>query len=131
MSDVTRKYRVLKPIGFDGRKEVGEILEIDEVVAQNIGTDYLEEVKEGGGEGNPAPASPGEGEPAVNGEPSVGGEGGEVTKSQYKVLKELEYPEGTAHEEGAVLELTDEEAGKFAEGSIEKVEAGESGGKGN
>lgn len=46
----------------------------------------------------------------------------DAPKSQYKVLQELEYPKGTVHKVDAVLELTDEEAGKFGEGLIEKVE---------
>jgi len=56
--------------------------------------------------------------------PEAGGEeGGEgVEKSKYKVLQDLEYPEGASHEVGAILELTEEETAGFAEGTIEKVE---------
>ena len=46
----------------------------------------------------------------------------EVVKAQYKVLKGLEYPKGTVHKIDDVLELSDEEATKFGEGLIEKVE---------
>lgn len=46
----------------------------------------------------------------------------EVTKSQYKVVSGVEFPRGTAHEAGTVLELTDEEAAGFAEGLIVKVD---------
>lgn len=48
---------------------------------------------------------------------------GEAGKGQYKVLKGVEFPKGTPHEEGTVLELSDEEASGFAEGLIEKIES--------
>jgi len=47
------------------------------------------------------------------------------TKSAFKVLEGVEYPAGTAHEIGAVIELTEKEASEFAEGLIEKVESGD------
>ena len=43
-------------------------------------------------------------------------------KSEYKILKGLEYPKGTVHNIDDVIELTDEQASKFAEGLIEKTE---------
>ena len=43
-------------------------------------------------------------------------------KSEYKILKGLEYPRGTVHNIDDVIELTDEQASKFAEGLIEKTE---------
>lgn len=46
----------------------------------------------------------------------------DAPKSEYKVLKELEYPQGTVHEVDEVLALTEVEAGKFDEGLLEKVE---------
>ena len=46
----------------------------------------------------------------------------EPEKSEYKILKGLEYPKGTVHNIDDVIELTDEQAGKFAEGLIEKTE---------
>lgn len=35
------KYRVLKPIGYSGRREVGEVLELTEEVAKAYGSEYL------------------------------------------------------------------------------------------
>lgn len=51
----------------------------------------------------------------------------ELPKKQYKVLPGelgggVEYPRGTVHEPGSILELTDEEASLFADGLIEPVE---------
>lgn len=51
----------------------------------------------------------------------------ELPKKQYKVLENelgggVEYPRGTAHEPGTILELTDEDASLFAPGLIEPVE---------
>ena len=43
-------------------------------------------------------------------------------KSEYKILKGLEYPKGTVHNIDDVIELTDEQASKFKEGLIEKTE---------
>ena len=44
-----------------------------------------------------------------------------AVKAQYKVLSGLEFPRGTVHEVVAMLELTEVEAGNFAEGLLEKV----------
>lgn len=41
-----KKYKVLKPIAFDGRKDVGEIVELTEEQAQTFGNDFLELVIE-------------------------------------------------------------------------------------
>ena len=46
-------------------------------------------------------------------------------KSEYKILKGLEYPKGTVHNIDDVVELTDEQASKFKKGLIEKIEAKE------
>ena len=46
----------------------------------------------------------------------------EPEKSEYKILKGLEYPKGTVHNIDDVIELTDEQASKFADGLIEKIE---------
>jgi len=43
--EIKKKYRVLNPIGYDGRKERGEIVIMTEAEAKNIGDHYLEEVK--------------------------------------------------------------------------------------
>ena len=43
-------------------------------------------------------------------------------KSEYKILKGLEYPRGTVHNIDDVIELTDEQASKFADGLIERIE---------
>lgn len=43
-------------------------------------------------------------------------------REAYKVLQGVEFPRGTAHEAGAVLQLTADEAATFAPGLIEKVE---------
>lgn len=48
-------------------------------------------------------------------------------KLEYKVLKGLEFPRGTVHKVDEVLELTDEEASKFAKGLIKKVESKKTG----
>lgn len=45
----------------------------------------------------------------------------QAAKADYKVLQGVEFPRGTAHEVGAVIQLTEEEAAGFAEGLIEKV----------
>lgn len=43
---VVKSYRVLKPIAYGGRVEKGEIVELPEADAENIGIgEYLEEVK--------------------------------------------------------------------------------------
>ena len=41
MSNDKKEYKVLRPIGFSGRREVGEILELTEAEAENIGSDYV------------------------------------------------------------------------------------------
>lgn len=51
----------------------------------------------------------------------------EPVKKQYRVLPGelgggVEYPQGTVHEPGSILELTDEEVSVFAPGLIEPVE---------
>lgn len=43
-------------------------------------------------------------------------------KSEYKVLRGVEFPRGTVHKEESIIELTDAAAESFAEGIIEKVE---------
>jgi len=48
-------------------------------------------------------------------------------RAEYKVLTGVEYPRGTAHEAVKILSLTDQEAGEFAPGLIEKVEQGGTG----
>lgn len=39
-----KKYRVLKAIALDGVRRQGEIIEISEDIARNIGSEYLEEI---------------------------------------------------------------------------------------
>ena len=42
MSDTEKKeYEVLRPIGFSGRREVGDTLELTDAEAENIGSDYV------------------------------------------------------------------------------------------
>lgn len=48
----------------------------------------------------------------------------EEGKSDYKVLKDLEYPKGTVHKTDSILSLTDKEASKFSAELIEKVKGG-------
>jgi len=43
-------------------------------------------------------------------------------KSEYTVIKGVEFPRGTVHEAGSVIELTEAAAASFADGLIEKVE---------
>lgn len=43
----TKKYKVLKPIGFGGRREVGEIVEMTDEQAKAFPADLLEPVTEG------------------------------------------------------------------------------------
>jgi hypothetical protein len=66
MSEKEKKlYRVLKPIAWGGRREVGEILELSEEEAKNLGDEYVAP--------EPAPATAGA-EPArvqVEGEAAV------------------------------------------------------------
>ncbi len=50
------------------------------------------------------------------------GQGSEIVKKQYRVIRGVEFPHGTPHKEGSLIDLTDEEAAKFAEGLIEAVE---------
>ena len=54
-------------------------------------------------------------------QPGDGQDDDQPVKSEYTVLQGLEYPQGTAHEVGAVLELTEVEAATFADGLLEKV----------
>lgn len=45
MSNQEKKsYEVLKPIGFGGRREKGEILNLTEAEAKNFGDEYVKEV---------------------------------------------------------------------------------------
>lgn len=39
-----KKFRVLKAIALDGPRKQGEIIEICEAIAKNIGSEYLEEI---------------------------------------------------------------------------------------
>jgi hypothetical protein len=41
MSDRKRKYKVLKPIAWGGRREVGEIIELTDKEAANLGDEYV------------------------------------------------------------------------------------------
>lgn len=43
-SESKKSYEVLKPIGFGGRREKGEILELTQAEAENFGADYVQEV---------------------------------------------------------------------------------------
>lgn len=61
-------------------------------------------------------------EPGKIEQPKIGEDDDEPVKSKFKVLKALEYPRGTAHKVDSIIELTDEEVGKFAKGLIEEVE---------
>ena len=45
-----------------------------------------------------------------------------VVKEKYTGLQGVEFPKGTPHKKGAVLELTTKEAESFADGLIEKEE---------
>lgn len=36
------RYKVLRPIAYSGRREIGELLDLEPEVAANIGPDYLE-----------------------------------------------------------------------------------------
>lgn len=44
---------------------------------------------------------------------------------KYEVLQAVEFPQGTAHAVGAILDLTAQEAGSFAEGFLKLVVAGD------
>ena len=90
----------------------------------------------------PAPVVENESTPEATQTPEVGDQGGDtvetteevkeettedaveetIAKVDYRVLSGLEFPRGTAHVVGAVIQLTEEEAAGFAEGLIEKVE---------
>lgn len=41
-----KKFKVLQPISFYGRKEIGEIIAMTDEEFKAFGNDYLEEVKE-------------------------------------------------------------------------------------
>lgn len=43
----TKLYKVLKPIGYGGRQEVGALVEIDEQYAKAIGSEYVIEAEKG------------------------------------------------------------------------------------
>lgn len=36
-----KPYKVIKPVGIDGRKEVGEIVQLTDEEAQQIGSEYV------------------------------------------------------------------------------------------
>ena len=36
-----KPYKVIKPVGIDGRKEVGEIVQLTDEEAQSIGNEYV------------------------------------------------------------------------------------------
>lgn len=36
-----KPYKVIKPVGIDGRKEVGEIVQLTDEEAQSIGSEYV------------------------------------------------------------------------------------------
>lgn len=42
-------------------------------------------------------------------------------KTKYKVLKGVEFPRGTVHKVGEVIELTEEQSAKFTDGLIERL----------
>lgn len=53
MSDETKKiYRVLRPIAFGGRREIGETIELTDEEALNLGDEYVVALE-------PAPATAG------------------------------------------------------------------------
>jgi hypothetical protein len=40
------KVRVLSPIGYDGRHEIGEVIEMEQSMVEAFGTDYVQVVEE-------------------------------------------------------------------------------------
>ena len=36
-----KPYKVIKPVGIDGRKEIGEIVQLTDEEAQQIGSEYV------------------------------------------------------------------------------------------
>jgi hypothetical protein len=64
-----KKYKIIKPIGFSGRREIGEIVEMTDEQARAIGNEYIAV--------EPEPATAGEAsetpveEAKVEGEPAV------------------------------------------------------------
>lgn len=38
-------YKVLSPIGFSGRREIGETIELTDEEAKSIGSDYIEPIE--------------------------------------------------------------------------------------
>ena len=90
-------------------------IEDEEEVVQPAVNEVSRDKNETTGEATVAPGEEIKADPEKDATP-------EVVKAQYKVLKGLEYPRGTVHKVDDVLELSDEEATKFGDGLIEKVE---------
>ena len=60
MSEILKKYRVLKAVIISGRVEAGAIVELSEADAKNIGVgEYLEEVAPPAEQAKPADAEKG------------------------------------------------------------------------
>ena len=76
MSEVLKKYRVLKPVVIAGRVEAGAIVELSEAEAANIGIgEYLEEVATENTEKGAAPAE-------ASAPSATGSESGEAAPAQ-------------------------------------------------
>lgn len=69
-----KPYKVIKPVGIDGRKEVGEIVQLTDEEAQSIGSEYVvPESESASAEDNKVEESPEADKPdteEVNGESS-------------------------------------------------------------
>lgn len=140
------KYKAKSNLKYNGKLyKKGDTVELDEMTAKQLLSDKVvvtmdEEVESDESE-KPQPAvnkverkngeTTGEAkvEPGQDTEvdKSDDDEAGELETSQYRVLKGVEYPRGTVHKVGDVLNLTSEQAGLFAEGLVERVEGEEDG----
>jgi len=138
---MTKTYKVKSNLKHDGNLYTrGKKVELDEEVAMQLLNDQviveIENDIEEEEKISPQPAvnnvnrkgeeTDGEAkvEPGKVTKPQPGDEVKDDTpkKSEYKVLKGLEYPRGTVHNIDDVIELTDEQASKFSEGLIEEIE---------
>ncbi len=78
MSDEKKQYKVIQPVAFGGRREIGEVLELTDEEAQALGSEFVETyISESSAEDTSAESSEEQGsgnEAAPESEPATAGE---------------------------------------------------------
>lgn len=105
-----KKYKVLKDFVLNGVKhKLGSIIELD---YKNAHLSSIQDCIELYVEGSVASSAPA---------PKVEETANKKPMSKYKVLRAYEDAEGTMHEVGTEVELTDEQFAALPEGTVEAV----------